>query len=345
MEGSAFEFCTNIDYFQFLNATPIPYESYMLANGKPVIVPTEAAVTDYKTKWGSIIPSRHSIIAAFDGQTVHVPTRGTLNSVLTELGVDKETIAKLKLTGQINKADFDVMKSKMPALTYLDLSEVMCEGNKIPDNAIGDNNPYNPNKKIKTIILPESITEIGGYAFRDCKGLTGSLTIPNSVTKIGESAFYECTGFNGSLKISNSVTKIGASAFQNTGFTGSLTLPNSVTVIGSAAFRACSGFTGTLTIPNSLTQIGAEAFYECIGFNGTLTIPNSVTTIIRNAFEGCTNIEAFKFLSTTPITYNTEMLPDGKPVIVPTEAAVTAYTDTWGSSIIPDRHSISAASE
>ena len=34
-----------------------------------------------------------------------------------------------------------------------------------------------------------SVTSIGGWAFRDCSGLT-SITIPNSVTSIGYYAFY-----------------------------------------------------------------------------------------------------------------------------------------------------------
>ncbi|MDD4656379.1 MAG: hypothetical protein PHR40_03495 [Bacteroidales bacterium] len=38
----AFYSCSNITAFQFLNATPITYESKMLKSGKPVKVPTAA---------------------------------------------------------------------------------------------------------------------------------------------------------------------------------------------------------------------------------------------------------------------------------------------------------------
>ena len=41
------------------------------------------------------------------------------------------------------------------------------------------------------LVIPESVTSIGGYAFYGCTGLT-NVTIPNSVTSIGEEAFYNC---------------------------------------------------------------------------------------------------------------------------------------------------------
>ena len=45
----------------------------------------------------------------------------------------------------------------------------------------------------KNTLIPNSVTKIGGSAFRGCTGLT-SVTIPNSVTSIGGYAFSGCTG-------------------------------------------------------------------------------------------------------------------------------------------------------
>ena len=44
----------------------------------------------------------------------------------------------------------------------------------------------------QSTIIPESVTSIGDYAFRNCQSLT-SITIPNSVTSIGYDAFYGCS--------------------------------------------------------------------------------------------------------------------------------------------------------
>ncbi|MFA6759053.1 MAG: leucine-rich repeat domain-containing protein, partial [Bacteroidales bacterium] len=285
-----------------------------------------------------------------------------LGSLLSS--TQKANTTKLTLTGQINEADFAVMKSQMPALTYLDLSKVICDGNKIPSKAFGDQSSSSVNKTITTIILPESITTIELYAFYNCSGLKGSLTIPDNVITIGANAFYGCTGFNSALTLPTSLTTIGIYAFYNcSGFTGALNIPNNVTTIGSSAFESCSGFNGSLTLPTNLTTIGGHAFKNCLGFTGALTIPNKVTSIGMYAFfgskgfnsvltlptsltsigiyafYGCTNVTKFQFLSATPVDYLEEMLPNGKPVTVPTEAAVTAYQTKWGTS----RHAITAA--
>lgn len=46
-------------------------------------------------------------------------------------------------------------------------------------------------QNIKRIIIDDSVTTIGNYAFSDCSSLT-SVTIPNSVTTIGYHAFSGC---------------------------------------------------------------------------------------------------------------------------------------------------------
>ena len=145
---------------------------------------------------------------------------------------------------------------------------------------------YINGQEITDLIIPESVTSIGNYAFYGCKGLT-SVTIPNSVTSIGSSAFQKCTGLT-SVTIPNSVTSIGSSAFQDcTGLT-SITIPNGVTSIGSSAFSWCSGLT-SVTIPNSVTSIGDYAFYECSNLRLAF-IGSSVTSIGEHAFSGCTGL-------------------------------------------------------
>ena len=205
-------------------------------------------------------------------------------------------------------------------------------------NPLSDAHLYMNGEEIKDLVIPNSVTSIGDYAFQYCSGLT-SVTIPNSVTSIGNSAFYGCRGLT-SITIPNSVTSIGSSAFANcTGLT-SITIPNSVTMIGNYAFRGCSGLTSVhitdlaawcniafgaasnplsdahlymngeeikdLVIPNSVTSIGDYAFQYCSGLT-SVTIPNSVTSIGNSAFYGCSGLTFVRMKNTTPvqISYNT----------------------------------------
>ena len=134
--------------------------------------------------------------------------------------------------------------------------------------------------------IPNSVTAIGGAAFRACSSLT-TLTIPDTVTSIGDCAFYQCTSLT-SLTIPNSVSSISNNAFLGCSSLTSLTIPNSVTAIGYSAFFNCKSLT-SLTIPNSVTSIGDSAFEGCFNLT-SLTIPNSVTSIGHCAFSSCSSL-------------------------------------------------------
>ena len=113
------------------------------------------------------------------------------------------------------------------------------------------------------VIIPDSVTEIGEYAFSSCDGLT-NITIPDSVTEISNYAFYNCTRLT------------------------SITIPDSVTSIGDGAFYGCTGLK-SITIPDSVTEIGYDAFKKCSGLT-SIIIPDSVTKINLSAFEGCSGL-------------------------------------------------------
>ncbi len=139
---------------------------------------------------------------------------------------------------------------------------------------------------LKSITIPDSVTNIGDGAFSDCTELT-SITIGNSVTSIGNSAFWGCERLT-SITIPNSVTNIGEYAFNYCSGLTSVTIGNSVTSIGNYAFSGCVGLT-SVTIPNSVTSIGDSAFGGCSGLT-SVTIGNSVTSIGSGAFSGCTEL-------------------------------------------------------
>lgn len=130
------------------------------------------------------------------------------------------------------------------------------------------------------------VTIIGDQAFFNCQNLTGNLIIPNSVTVIGKYAFCN-TDFIGSLNIPNSVKTIEERAFHGCyRFTGDLIIPNSVTTIESGVFCGCYHLNGNLIIPDEVISIGIDAFRDC-SFTGELVISDKVYSIGESAFSGC----------------------------------------------------------
>ena len=122
-------------------------------------------------------------------------------------------------------------------------------------------------KEIIDLIIPNSVTSIGNYAFYGCSGLT-DVTIPNTVKSIGAGSFSHC-GLT-SVIIPNGVTSIGYSAFANCSDLTSITIPNSVTSIENVAFGYCNVTNVTVYLEEPVT-ISSYTFTNST--NATLYVP------------------------------------------------------------------------
>lgn len=141
--------------------------------------------------------------------------------------------------------------------------------------------------QLKHLVLSDSITSIGDYAFSDCNGIVGQLNIPDSSRRIGYEAFYNCGLISGELHLPDSLKIIEGSAFQNCiSLSESLVIPNAVTTIGYEAFENCRNLKGNLILSKNLRELGGDAFYEC-RFTGDLEIPEGITHIYNQTFRGC----------------------------------------------------------
>lgn len=88
---------------------------------------------------------------------------------------------------------------------------------------------------VENVVVPNTITNIGNYAFDNCRSLA-SITIPDGVTSIGTLAFFF-----------TSLT--------------SITIPDSVTSIGVRAFSDCENLRN-IVVGSGITYIPTLAFYS-----------------------------------------------------------------------------------
>ena len=184
---------------------------------------------------------------------------------------------------------------------------------------------YPAGKAETNYTIPDSVTSIGGAAFRGCSNLTSITFGENSqLTSIGIQAFETCTSLT-SITIGNGVTSIGNWAFANCRSLISITIPDSVTSIGDRAFTGCRALT-SITIPDSVTSIGEDVFWRCKSLT-SITIPDSVTSIGEAAFLDCTRLTAVTFLGDAPEEVGRVFLRATPTIYRKPEAK--GWGDTW----------------
>ena len=156
------------------------------------------------------------------------------------------------------------------------------------------------------LVIPESVTSLGAYAFYGCDNFNGTLALPETLETINNYTFNGCSGLTGELVIPNSIISINDRAFSGcSGFTGTLVIPENVTTIGSNAFSNCYGFTA-LELNDNITTIGSSAFHYCNGMTGELVLPNKLANINNSAFNSVpfTDVVTFR---TQPATLGTSV--------------------------------------
>ena len=94
---------------------------------------------------------------------------------------------------------------------------------------------------IKTVIIEDGVTTVGGFAFRGFGALT-YVQLPQSVTSIERYAFENCVSLK-SVNIPDGVESVGYDAFGGCRSLKSVSLPASVTYVGGNVFPNCPSLT------------------------------------------------------------------------------------------------------
>ena len=261
---------------------------------------------DYEYAWTDAIPD-DAFSSCYALETVRLPktvTRigsrafyscGSLTDIglpggLTDIGefafLDCGSLTDLKLPRSVTNVgdmafDGSGVRSAGPVGSGCDLEYPWTE--KIPEKALwGCEN-------LISVIFPETLTDIGAFAFGQCTALK-YLRIPDSIKSIGGSAFSNIAVENAGPVGSGCdyefpwTDQIPDNAFSGCAALAEVILPETVSVIGDYAFFNCGALAG-ITLPEGLVEIGASAFNGCESL-APLTIPDSVTHMGGGAFYG-----------------------------------------------------------
>ena len=132
------------------------------------------------------------------------------------------------------------------------------------------NNLYINDMKVKDLVIPNSVTNIGNWAFEGCSDLT-SVTIPNSITSIGWFAFKGCSNLTSVVWDAKNCADFSSSPFNYSLVSSSITSFTFGNEVEHIPAYLCYGMENLtlVTIPNSVTSIGEYAFAECSGLTKT----------------------------------------------------------------------------
>ncbi len=220
---------------------------------------------------------------------------------------------------------------------------------EIPNSVIIITLAFDMCNNIKTITIPESVTEI--YDGFSCDNLE-NIVVDEKNTQFSSAdgvlfnknktmlICYPSGKTNTSYTVPDAVDTIYGSAFYDCISLKNIELPDSVVNMMYGAFYGCENLE-SIELPNGVTEIAEWTFGYCSSL-GNINIPSNITSIGDFAFYNCSNITAFYFDGNAP-TIGTETFPNDVILCVPQDASGwtvptwNGYTTT-NSMVTPVSH-------
>lgn len=154
-------------------------------------------------------------------------------------------------------------------------------------------------KSMSTLILPDTLKEIGMYTFSYCSNLK-ELTIPDSVTKIRLRAFEECPAL-ATINFPDHPVETDEFTFNNTPWLHAqrkkdpLVIVNNVVIDG----RTCKG---DVTVPANVKYVAGSAFAGNEDIT-SVVFPSGVSLIEASTFRNCKNLASAELKGATQLGY------------------------------------------
>lgn len=261
----AFSLCSNLNtlyYNATTQDTSYPFSS--CANLKKVVVGEKierftlglnsTSITDVEFE-------NPSIMTYIDGSFVDTEWRKKQSAGVTYVGKVAVVYNSASTKAEAGESDVAEVKEGTVSLAY----------------------GFAKDQSLTSVSLPQSLEEIGAYAFYGCTALS-SVTIPEKVTTIDEYTFYGCSNLASITLPQNLQGKLGDSSFEDCDNLKSLVIPDGVTEIGQYAIRSCNNL-AKLTLPKSLKVISPSILTSCYNISDVYNPSPTPATIINERGE------------------------------------------------------------
>ena len=150
---------------------------------------------------------------------------------------------------------------------------------------------FNKCSAVKSIVLPDTVTEIKAGAFNSAKDLE-YIRIPNKVTTLNNNLFKDCESL-AIVEGCEGITVIGDGVFSGCASLTTLNFPN-VETIGKSAFERCEKL-ASLNFGDELESIGDSAFWGCSSIE-YLDI-SSCENLGKSLFANCGHLSSVELSS------------------------------------------------
>lgn len=210
-----------------------------------------------------------------------------------------------------------------------------CQNTIIPEDVVGLGYGSFIYSKLRSIVIPNSVTYVERYTFAGCDSLTSIVVAPgnpvfdsrNNCNAIIQTSTNKLVAGCKTTVIPDDIAVIGQTAFYNCHLLPSITLPATLTSIEQRAIYSCSSLT-RIVIPESVTEIGEYAFFNCRNLK-SINIPAGVTYIDNKTFYDCLSLDSVFLASTTPpalhdTAFNTH------PTFYISCGSTATYQSAWG---------------
>lgn len=330
IDAHAFYFCSGLKSIYMPEGLEVigNYAFYQCSSLEKIIVPNSL------TELGSYAFNRCSALktAVIGGKMTEIPTRAfsdcsSLETVILHDGINRFDSYAFSNCTKIKDFYFNGSESNWCAITtqggqstpLYSAENFYINGKLVTDFVVPSGIEKLPSglfsgyKKLKSLTISDTVTEIGASAFCGCSNLA-CVKIPDSVTVINKDAFKDCVMLS-DIRLSQKLEYVGSDVFTNTAYyndpanwdNGFLYLADCLLaadknkvlpecklysktrIIAQKAFRSFDNLT-SVTMNDGLEYIGSFCFESCRNLSH-IVLPEGLKSIGYHAFAICTSLQ------------------------------------------------------